>query len=290
MADDETQIRELIEQWTRAVHAGDLPGVLAQHAADIVMYDVPPPHNGVRGIEAYERTWPDFFRWQASGAAFELTSLDITAGDTVAYATALLRCGTPDDLARRPDLRLRLTLGLRKENGSWVVAHEHHSFADDGGADERETSEREVRDLHQRWYEATEAKDLDGIMEPVAENVVSYEHERPLEYVGRDQVRQVCANGLDISTGTVTWTVPDLAVVVRDDVAVAWGLNRMTAQQPDGTTAVSWSRGTRVFQRAGRGWEMVHQHVSFPFDPDTGRARADLTPPRRTGGDPANGD
>jgi hypothetical protein len=25
---------------------------------------------------------------------------------------------------------LRLTLGLRKEDGRWVVAHEHHSFAD----------------------------------------------------------------------------------------------------------------------------------------------------------------
>ncbi|MET8093418.1 nuclear transport factor 2 family protein [Micromonospora sp. NPDC005220] len=280
MADDETQIRALIEDWTRAVHAGDLPGVLAQHAADIVMYDVPPPHDGVRGIEAYAGTWPEFFRWQASGAVFELTSLDITAGDTVAYANALLRCGTPDDLATRPDLRLRLTLGLRKEYGSWVVAHEHHSFADDGGTDDRETSEREVRALHQRWYEATEAKDLDGIMEPVAETVVSYEHELPLEYVGRDEVREVCANGLDAGSGTVTWTVPELAVVVRDDLAVAWGLNRMTAQQPDGSTAVSWSRGTRVFQRAGRGWEMVHQHVSFPVDPDTGQARADLTPTR----------
>ncbi|MCG5439986.1 YybH family protein [Micromonospora foliorum] len=278
MADDETQIRELIEEWARAVHAGDLPGVLAQHAADIVMYDVPPPHQGVRGIEAYARTWPGFFRWQASGAAFELTSLDVTAGDTVAYATALLRCGTPDDLAGRPDLRLRLTLGLRKEDGSWVVTHEHHSFADDGGAEDRETSEREVRALHQRWFAATEAKDLDGIMEPVAETVVSYEHERPLEYVGRERVREVCASGLDSSTGTVTWTVPKLAVVVRDDLAVTWGLNRMTAQHPDGTTVVSWSRGTRVFQRAGQGWEMIHQHVSFPFDPDTGRARTDLTP------------
>lgn len=280
MADDETQIRELIQRWTQAVHAADLPGVLAQHSADIVMYDVPPPDQGVRGIEAYERTWPDFFRWQASGAAFELTSLDITAGDTVAYANALLRCGTSDDLARRPELLLRLTLGLRKENGSWVVAHEHHSFADDGGADDRETSEHEVQALHQRWFEATEAKDLDGIMEPIAEPVVSYEHEQPLEYVGRDQVREVCANGLDVSTGTVTWTVPELAVIVRDDLAVSWGLNRMTAQQPDGATIVSWSRGTRVFQRAELGWEMIHQHVSFPFDPDTGQARTDLTPTR----------
>jgi ketosteroid isomerase-like protein len=49
-------------------------------------------------------------------------------GDDVAYAHALLRCGTRQELADNPENRLRLTLGLRKEHGRWVVAHEHHSF------------------------------------------------------------------------------------------------------------------------------------------------------------------
>ena len=97
MAEDETQIQTLVREWARAVHAGDLNGVLARHARDIVMFDVPPPHDGVRGIDAYRETWPPFFEWQ---------------------------------LAANPDQRLRLTLGLRKEDGDWVVAHEHHSFAD----------------------------------------------------------------------------------------------------------------------------------------------------------------
>ncbi len=61
---------------------------------------------------------------------FEIVSLDATAGDDVAYAHALLRCGTQPELADNPENRLRLTLGLRKEQGRWVVAHEHHSFPD----------------------------------------------------------------------------------------------------------------------------------------------------------------
>ncbi|HEY2692553.1 MAG TPA: SgcJ/EcaC family oxidoreductase [Streptosporangiaceae bacterium] len=130
MPDDQDQIRALIEQWAAAVHRGDLDGVLAHHSADIVMFDVPPPNEGVRGIAAYRETWPPFFGWQASGAVFEIVSLDITAGDDVAFAYALLRCDTPDGLARNPDNRLRLTLGLRKQDGHWVVTHEHHSFPD----------------------------------------------------------------------------------------------------------------------------------------------------------------
>jgi uncharacterized protein (TIGR02246 family) len=128
MPDDVRQIRTLIEAWAEAVHRGDLDTVLADHADDIVMYDVPPPYEGVRGIDAYRETWPPFFEWQANGATFEIESLDVTAGDDVAYAHALLRCGTPKELADNPPNRLRLTLGLRKEQGRWVVAHEHHSF------------------------------------------------------------------------------------------------------------------------------------------------------------------
>jgi uncharacterized protein (TIGR02246 family) len=135
MPDHEEQIRTLIQRWAAAVHRGDLAAVLADHADDIVMFDVPPPYEGVRGIDAYRETWPPFFEWQAQGASFEIESLDVTAGDDVAYAHALLRCGTPQDLAERPENRLRLTLGLRRQQGRWVVAHEHHSFPDTSGGD-----------------------------------------------------------------------------------------------------------------------------------------------------------
>jgi ketosteroid isomerase-like protein len=74
--------------------------------------------------------WPAFFEWQEGGAVFDIVRLDVTAGADVAFATALLKCGTADELAELPERRLRLTVGLRKEGGRWVVAHEHHSFTD----------------------------------------------------------------------------------------------------------------------------------------------------------------
>ncbi len=129
---DEQQIRDLIERWAVAVHAGDMDAVLADHAPEIVMFDVPPPQLGVRGIDAYRDSWPGFFAWQASGAVFEIESLDVTAGSEVAFAFALLRCGTPEGFERKPDERLRLTIGLRKLDGRWTVTHEHHSFPDGG--------------------------------------------------------------------------------------------------------------------------------------------------------------
>ncbi len=127
---DEQQIRHLIERWATAVHLGDLSTVLADHSPDIVMFDVPPPQRGVRGIDAYRDTWPGFFQWQASGAVFEIESLEVTASADVAFAFALLRCGTPAEFDRDPEQRLRLTIGLRKISDRWKVTHEHHSFPD----------------------------------------------------------------------------------------------------------------------------------------------------------------
>ncbi|WP_327238520.1 YybH family protein [Streptomyces sp. NBC_01317] len=162
------------------------------------------------------------------------------------------------------------------------MAHEHHSFphtpATGPTPAPAAAAEQEVRAVHQRWYDGTAAKDLDGLMSHIAEDVVSYEHSEPLQYVGRDSIREECERGLEAAAGAVDWDVPDLRVLVREDIAVAWGLNRMRAEQPDGETAESWSRGTRVFQRRDGEWTMIHQHVSFPFDPETGQAKSDLRP------------
>ncbi|WP_027661608.1 YybH family protein [Salinispora fenicalii] len=300
MASNEEQIRTLIERWAKAVHHGDLTGVLADHTEDIVMFDVPPPQQGVRGLDAYRETWPPFLRWQAQGASFDIESLEVTAGEDVAFAYALLRCGTERDFADNPDNRLRLTFGLRKQDGRWLIVHEHHSFplADgstaanpaphqDHAATDQEraaaeqghaATEQHLRQLHQRWFASTAAKDLDGLMAPIAEDVVSYEHDQSLQCIGADAVREVCKAGLDAAgDSSVTWHVPDLKVLVNGDLAVAWGLNHVKVSA--GSQSVdTWSRGTRIFQRRDGAWLMTHQHLSYPFDPVTGDAKTDLRP------------
>ena len=254
---DEQQIRELIERWAAAVHDGDLPAVLAGHARDIVMFDVPPPEQGVRGLDAYRNTWPGFFEWQASGAVFEIESLEVTAGVDVGFAFALLRCGTPAEFEREPEQRLRLTIGLHKLDARWVVTHEHHSFADATASPE--TSAAEIREVHKQWVDRTSAKDLDGLMAHIAPDVVSDEHRGKLQYIGIDEVRDVCRRGLNASTGQIDFDIPDLTVRVSGDLAVTWGLDRIVANGVE-----SQSRGTRIFERRGGDWQMIHQHLSSP--------------------------
>ena len=129
--DEEAAIRRLIEDWAAAIRAKDLGGVLAHHTDDVLMFDVPPPV-AVRGMADYRETWPPFFTALTQGdAAFDIVEMNVTAGDTVAFATALLRCGSAEELARDGTPSLRLTIGLRKVDGTWHIAHEHHSFPSD---------------------------------------------------------------------------------------------------------------------------------------------------------------
>lgn len=266
MTSNEQEIRALIEGWAAAVHAGDLAAVLEDHAADIVMFDVPPPYQGVRGLDEYRATWPGFFEWQASGAVFEIESLDVTAGEDVAFAFALLRCGRAEEFPTSPS-RLRLTLGLRKEAGRWTVSHEHHSFP----TEDSPAAESEVRELLEHWSDRTAEKDLDGLMAGIAEEIVSYEHAGPLQYVGRSAVREVCKAGLDAETKNVKLSTPDVTVLTRGDLAVTWGLDHIEATTATGDVD-SWSRATRIFQRQKDGWKLIHQHLSFPTNtPATGK-------------------
>jgi uncharacterized protein (TIGR02246 family) len=123
---DEGHIRELIEAWAKSVRGKDIDGILAHHAPDIVLFDVPPPVQ-LRGIDAYRKSWDQFFPWFGDSGVFEISELEITAGDDVAFGHGLIRCGGTEANGNKVELVVRLTVGYQKINGQWTVTHEHHS-------------------------------------------------------------------------------------------------------------------------------------------------------------------
>jgi len=124
---DEGAIRDLVENWARAVRTKDLDGILANHSPDMLMFDVPPPIQS-KGIEAYRKTWDLFFSWSQDSGVFDISEMNITAGKDVAFVTALMRCAGPEANGDKTELEFRLTIGLRKIDGQWTVIHEHHSI------------------------------------------------------------------------------------------------------------------------------------------------------------------
>lgn len=125
---EELEMRALIERWAGAVRAADLNGVTAHHTDNMVLFDVPAPVQ-LSGLDAYRQAWPDFFRWRTEhNGTFDIASLEVCAGSDVAFATAVLHCASATRREKTSEPRLRLTVGLRKVDGQWRIAHEHHSF------------------------------------------------------------------------------------------------------------------------------------------------------------------
>ena len=59
---------------------------------------------------------------------YEIRDLAVTIGESVAFCHSLNRLSaTPRGTAERFDLWFRSTIGLRKIDGRWRIAHEHMS-------------------------------------------------------------------------------------------------------------------------------------------------------------------
>jgi len=124
--EEEVQIRIILESWANNTRLGKQDAILENHSKDLVIFDVLPPMMYC-SADAYRESWDD---WQPStegGFVFELRDLEITAGQDVVFAYALLHCGgtLPDGTKFTDDVRI--TFCLQKINGTWLIIHQHVS-------------------------------------------------------------------------------------------------------------------------------------------------------------------
>ena len=121
---DEAEIRRILDDWKRALHAKDAEKLAAHHAPGVLSFDLAPPlmtrGADVPGTKAWLATWQGPIH-------HEIHDLSVEMGDCAAFSTSLNRMrGTKVD-GERVDLWVRATVGYRKIDGRWLVVHEHVS-------------------------------------------------------------------------------------------------------------------------------------------------------------------
>jgi ketosteroid isomerase-like protein len=125
-AGNEAEIQRVLEDWASATRRGEQDNVLVRHLHDVLIYDVLMPMK-YEGAKAYRASWGEWQPETASEGVFELEDLMITAGSSVAFAHAFIRCGgTMPDGQTFEDI-VRATFCLTKETDGWMVAHQHIS-------------------------------------------------------------------------------------------------------------------------------------------------------------------
>jgi ketosteroid isomerase-like protein len=132
-----------------------------------------------------------------------------------------------------------------------------------------------------RAQEAAVARgDPDGVIAPLASDLVTYDLPPPLEYRGAGApYAQELSRWFSTWDGPVTVEMANPSVIVDGDLAVVYGLSRMQGTKEGEGPIDSWNRQTAVLRRSAGAWRIIHEHKSYPTEMDgSGRSAVNLKP------------
>ncbi|MBD6616359.1 DUF4440 domain-containing protein [Komarekiella sp. 'clone 1'] len=139
-------------------------------------------------------------------------------------------------------------------------------------------NEAEIRQLIADQQSAICAKDVDQIMSHYATEVIIFDVKPPFQIKGKGAFRQVWEECLPYFPDSFEIETRDLNITVSDNLAVAHWLSHFTAMEPHHPAMQTWMRITAVCQRNQGEWQILHQHISVPFNPQTSQAVFTLNP------------
>jgi PhnB protein len=123
----EAEIASLIDDWSEGLRTKDADRVISAFAEDSVMFVLAPPlaftaatGPGRAGVEEWFASWD-------GQLGLESRDLSITASEDVAFAHSLDHLQGAKTDGETVDMWFRTTLGLRKLDGEWKIAHQHQS-------------------------------------------------------------------------------------------------------------------------------------------------------------------
>lgn len=139
--------------------------------------------------------------------------------------------------------------------------------------------EADIRQRIDTLAGAIRTHDLEAAMSIYTTDVVSFDIEPPLQHVGTEAKRKNWERVFAVYQRPIGYEIRDLTITVREDVAFAHSLNRLSGTLKSGTpTAGFWVRATMCLRKIDGHWFIAHDHASAPLDPTTGAALLNLEP------------
>jgi ketosteroid isomerase-like protein len=122
---EDAQIRERIDTLAQALRTKDIDALMAHYAADVVTFDLMPLQSP--SADAYRKNFEAWFGSVQGPIDYEIRHLRIAMSGDVAFCYHLARVQSTRKSGEKNDYWVRVTAGLRKMNGGWMVTHEHIS-------------------------------------------------------------------------------------------------------------------------------------------------------------------
>jgi ketosteroid isomerase-like protein len=128
-AQDIADIKEVEDRFMTAFNAKDVNAIMELCVPDesLVVFDVTPPRQRT-GALAYRNDWEEAFSRFEGPLQAEVSDEEVTAGGDVAYVFSIHHVIGTMKGGKKVDYTVRVTDGLKKINGKWLIAHTHISF------------------------------------------------------------------------------------------------------------------------------------------------------------------
>lgn len=124
----QSAIAQLYDTWLAAVRRQDLDTVVSLYTDDVLAFDAILALQ-FKGREAYREHWRACMEFCPAGGqetVFEMHGLEVQSEGGTAFAHALMRCGHKEGEKVQASW-MRMSAGLRRQDGEWKIAHEHFS-------------------------------------------------------------------------------------------------------------------------------------------------------------------
>lgn len=144
--------------------------------------------------------------------------------------------------------------------------------------EKRRNDEAAIRALIDRFADAFRARDVNGVMAPFANEIVSFDIIPPLQTVGAETFVTHWQQFFASHEGPIQVEFPDVRIATSDDIAYSYCVHRIKGTLKNGQPTDWWLRWTACYRKVDGTWLIVHEHVSVPTDLRSGKALVDLQP------------
>lgn len=134
--------------------------------------------------------------------------------------------------------------------------------------------ETAIKKIYKEFSDAVAAKDMKKIMSFYApgDELIAFDAFVPLQYKGAAAYQKAYEDFFVAFPGPAKSNITDINIKVSGNLATASCIDQWTITGADNKPIDMIFRATNVFEKRNDKWLIIHEHLSFPADPVSGKA------------------
>jgi len=135
-----------------------------------------------------------------------------------------------------------------------------------------------IRKDIEQWAAAIRLGDINNVMSIYAPDILSFDVEAPLQYTGFEAKKNRWQATFAAYERILDYEIRGLTITSLSKLAFGHSLNRLHGVLSNGKESGFWLRWTPCFRKINDRWLIVHEQISAPVDPSSGKACLNLNP------------